>query len=353
MRKATANNCDKCGKPWRAVYDPSFVYNPGSASSSSRKVTNWEADPAFWEDSQWVQTPRSAARSPRHGQKGRPRSRRHQNAQKGSGQDHNYGKGGKTGQADFGMGVPTQEPDPPWLQQAIVPPAPLPPLPPPSTPRLDPSLQEFLSECQKNPEELPPNVQTAYHKIKVVAARQEGEVLLSAVTSMTDAKKELADAQKQRSVLHANWTKFLQASVAKWQEYATQFQTAETAAVTRIRNAQTQYTTACSVLNQSKVEAGVTQPSAETLDVDDPAMKDVSMVNSDKITASMKHLQDTLSTLQQSADELAEEAAHVNKRPRTANPSAPVEAGLPEQSQPPVQQYGQEALKPFGRPGQQ
>eukprot|EP00435_Cladocopium_sp_Y103_P039887 s605_g10.t1 len=354
MRKASANNCDKCGKPWRAVYDPDFVYNPGTASSSNRKVYDWATEDAYWEDAQWVRSPRAAARSPRHGNKGRPHSRRKQGVPHGSGKDPQHGKGGKKGISEVNMGIPHPEPDPPWLQQSLVPPAPLPPLPPPSTPRLDPSLQEFLSECQKNPEDLPPNVQTAYHKIKVVAAKQEGEVLLSAVTSMTDAKQELADAQKQRSVLHGNWTKFLQASVAKWQEYATQFQAAEASAVTRIRNAQNSYTTACTVLNQSKVDAGVSQPTADTLDADDPGMKDVSMVNSDKITASMKHLQDTLSTLQQSADELAEEASHASKRPRTDNSSGtPAEPGLSEQQQHSAQQFGQAALQPFGRPGQQ
>eukprot|EP00435_Cladocopium_sp_Y103_P037905 s1824_g10.t1 len=257
------------------------------------------------------------------------------------------GKGQDQGPTHYGVGVPRQEPDPLWLSHSL-PSAPPPPLPPPSTPRLDPSVQEFLSECQKNPDDLPPNLQEKYHKIKAVVAKQEGEVLISAVQSLTDAKKELADAQKQRSVLHSNWTKFLQTQVSKWQEYAEQFQTAEASAVSRIQVAQAAYTTACNVLNSKKVETGIAS-TAEVLDADDPSLRAISTTNSAKISESMEHLQVTLTTLQKSAEELAAEEQHTAKRPRTdLNEVAMPDGGS---SAPPSALPGRKAMEPFGHAG--
>eukprot|EP00435_Cladocopium_sp_Y103_P067591 s210_g30.t1 len=310
MRKATAISCDKCGQPWRQAYDPTFVYNPGTRAPSARRV-DWTDSAQSWEDQQWVKSPRRPNQSPRHALRQRSRRQR--------GQDHSgskgSGKGSDQGSMQYGVGAPRTEPDPPWLNQPISA-TPPPPLPPPSTPRMDPAVQEFLKECQKNPDDLPPSLQEKYHKINAAVVKQEEQVLLSAVQSMTNAKKELADAQKQRSLLHSNWTKFLQTQVSKWQEYAEQFQKAETAAVSRIQMAQTTYSAACSVLNSKKVEAGVA-PTTEVIDADDPSLQGVSTTNSKKISESMEHLQVTLDSLQKSAEELAAAEQHTAKRPRT------------------------------------
>eukprot|EP00435_Cladocopium_sp_Y103_P032152 s1179_g8.t1 len=184
--------------------------------------------------------------------------------------------------------------------------------------------------------------------VKAAAVKQEGQVLLSAVQSLTDAKNELADAQKQRSVLHGNWTKFLQAQIAKWQEYADQFQKAEASAVARIQAAQTTYSSACDILNNRKIETGVSQQAEEVLDADDPSLRDVSMTNSTKIGESIQSLQATLTTLQKSAEEIAEQEMHAPKRLRTAeNTNVAPDGSMPGAQLP----LGHKALQPFGGAG--
>eukprot|EP00435_Cladocopium_sp_Y103_P019203 s445_g4.t1 len=341
MRKASANNCDKCGQSWRKAHDPSFIYNPGNRAPSAHRAVEWQEDADYY---QWVQTPQTG-KSPRNGQP-RQRSKRHRG--RGQAGPKGQGRGDGYNHAEYGFGVPPPEPDPPWLRQPMQP-VPPPPAPAPETPRLDPAVQAFLADCSKNPDELPPHLQTSYHKIKAVAAKQEGQVLLSAVQTLTDAKKELADAQKQRSLLHSNWTKFLQTQVGKWKEYAEQFQNAEATAVSRIQNAQELYSSACSTLNQKKVETGVAPPATEVLDVDDPSLKAVSTTNSTKISESMLHLQETLTSLHQSAEELAADSQQALKRPRTEVN----EAGMPDVSTGGLpSQPGGRAMQPFSMPGQ-
>eukprot|EP00435_Cladocopium_sp_Y103_P028958 s2429_g7.t1 len=226
--------------------------------------------------------------------------------------------------------------------------------PPPSavSPPHDPQMAELIAMISKNPDNCPPEVQAAFHALQARNAQKESKILHSAVTHLTKAKQELADAQLHRSNLHSSWIKFLQDSVAKWQECGKQFRDQEEAAVARIKAAQTSYTAACDTLNCAKRKAGVAG-AEEVVDVEEMDLTGVSTVNSTKISESLAHLQTSLSELHQSAEELAAQESHATKRPR-------IEAAVPDQAMDGVPALPgansslpkSKALEPFGVPDQ-
>eukprot|EP00435_Cladocopium_sp_Y103_P062009 s84_g23.t1 len=249
--------------------------------------------------------------------------------------------------------LPPPQPDPPWTSTATAMPAmPVPPLPPGPHVQQDPQLAELIAMISKNPDNCPPEVQAAFHALQARNAQKESKLLHSAVTQMTKAKQELADAQLHRSNLHSSWIRFLQESIAKWQECGKQFRDQEDAAVSRIKAAQTSYTTACDALNCSKREAGVAG-AEEVVDVEEMDLSGVSTVNTTKISESLAHLQTSLSELHQSAEELAEQESHAAKRPRTE--AVPPDQSVEGSSALPGANSSlpkSKAMEPFGAPDQ-
>eukprot|EP00435_Cladocopium_sp_Y103_P037832 s2435_g10.t1 len=215
------------------------------------------------------------------------------------------------------IALPPPQADPPWNMSAPalhMMPAPLPP--PATSTQLDPQTAELIAMISTNPDSCPPEVQAAFHAFQAKYAQKESKILRSAVTHLTKAKRELADAQLHRSNLHSSWIKFLQESIAKWQDCGRQFREQEDAAVSRIRAAQALYTTAYETLNRTKAGAGVTN-TEEVVDAEvENDLKEVSTANSSKISESLAHLQSSLSELHQSAEELAAQELHAVKRPR-------------------------------------
>eukprot|EP00435_Cladocopium_sp_Y103_P015213 s3128_g3.t1 len=249
--------------------------------------------------------------------------------------------------------LPPPQPDPPWNMASVAMPM-MPTPPPPLGPSVqqDPQLAELIAMISKNPDNCPPEVQAAFHALQARNAQKESKLLHSAVTQMTKAKQELADAQLHRSNLHSSWIKFLQESIAKWQECGQQFREQEEAAVARIKTAQASYTAACDALNCSKREAGVAG-AEEVVDVEEIYLSGVSTVNSTKICESLANLQTTLSELHQSAEELAAQDSHTAKRPRLEPAETNTSPdGLPAFSGSNSQQAKSPAMEPFGVPGQ-
>eukprot|EP00435_Cladocopium_sp_Y103_P066007 s750_g28.t1 len=352
MRKAQATHCDRCGQAWEDVADRSFVYNAGQRAPSNQRGGYRETEQSQWRESQWVQPPRQPSRRRQQGrnqnhQHGQHRSNS-QRAVKGHGKGHGKGQGPRTDPPSHQIALPPPQQDPPWATSAPnVPMMPSPPPPPAGSYQMDPQTAELIAAVSKNPDSCGPEVQAAYHALKAKNAQQESKILHSAVTTLTRAKQELADAQLHRSNLHSSWIKFLQDSIAKWQDCGRQFQEQEEAAVNRIRAAQAKYTTACETLNRSKQETGIASPNEEVVDVEELDLKEVSTANSSKISDSLVNLQNSLQQLHKSAEELAEEE-HVAKRPRVeADAAMGVSPALSGGAS-----LGAKALEPFGRPDQ-
>eukprot|EP00435_Cladocopium_sp_Y103_P051905 s730_g16.t1 len=354
MRKATASHCDRCGRAWEDVADREFVYNQGQRAPSRQRGAYRNQDQERWGGgNQWVQPPRQPSRRRNQGrdqgaQQGQVRS----SSQRGTkGQGKGRGKGqGPRAEAAPAIALPPPQQDPPWASAVTnMPMMPTPPAPPTPVYQLDPQTAELIAAVSKNPDSCGPEVQAAYHALKAKSAQQESKILHSAVTTLTRAKQELADAQLHRSNLHSSWIRFLQDSIAKWQDSGQQFQEQEEAAVNRIKAAQAKYTTACETLNRSKQETGISSSATandEVVDLEEMDLKEVSTANSSKISDSLVNLQNSLQQLHQSAEELAAQE-HVAKRPRVEADAAmgdpPLSGGT---------SFGAKAMEPFGKPDQ-
>eukprot|EP00435_Cladocopium_sp_Y103_P009245 s1408_g2.t1 len=348
MRKASAGHCDRCGQSWAEASDPDFVYNSGQRTSSRHRNAYYDTGQSTRSNQQWVQQPRRPSRRRGHGNNAQQRQPS-QRGNKGQGRGQGKGPGHRT-DASQQITLPAPQQDPPWTMTApVMPMMPAPPPPPSVGSQPNPQTAELIAAISKNPDGCSPEVQAAFHALQARNAQKESKILHSAVTHLTKAKQELADAQLHRSNLHSSWIKFLQDSTAKWQECGQQFRDQEEAAVTRIKAAQTLYTTACDTLNRTKKEAGVTN-AEEVVDVEEMDLTGVSNVNSAKISDSLANLQTSLKELHQSAEELAAQESHTAKRPRTEQNTSP--DGLPSfaGSNPP--QAKSPAMEPFGMPGQ-
>eukprot|EP00435_Cladocopium_sp_Y103_P032292 s1431_g8.t1 len=340
----------RCGQSWKEASDPDFIYNPQQRQPSQHRNTYYDATTTTRGNQQWVQQPRRPSRRRNQGNNAQQRQPSQRSKGKGKGQARGQGPRVEANQA---IAMPAPQQDPPWTMSApAMPMMPAPPPPPVLSNAPDPQTAELIAAVSKNPDACSPEVQAAYHALQARNAQKESKILHSAVSHLTKAKQELADAQLHRSNMHSSWIKFLQDSVAKWQECGKQFRDQEEAAITRIKAAQSLYTSACDTLNRTKKEAGVTN-AEEVVDVEEMDLTGVSTVNSAKISESLANLQTTLTELHQSAEELAAQESHTAKRPRIEpteqNPSPD---GLPAFAGSNSQQAKSPAMEPFGMPGQ-
>eukprot|EP00435_Cladocopium_sp_Y103_P018406 s540_g4.t1 len=351
MRKASAGHCDRCGQSWTEAADPNFVYQ-GQRPSSRQTGGYRESDQDTWSARQWVKQPRRPSR--RRNQDAPTAQQRQPSRRAAKGNAKGQGKGASSKQDHARtITMPAPQQDPPWNMAA--PPMPMMPAPPPAptvSNALDPQTAELIAMISKNPDGRPPEVQAAFHALQAKNAQKESKILHSAVSNLTKAKQELADAQLHRSNLHSAWIKFLQDSIAKWQDCRGQFQEQEETAVSRIRAAQALYTSACDTLNRTKKEAGVAN-TEEVVDVEEMELTGVSTVNSTKISDSLASLQTSLNELHQSAEELAAQETHTAKRPRLDQADAEVAmGGSPTVPTTPSPVHPSKAMQPFPQPGQ-
>eukprot|EP00435_Cladocopium_sp_Y103_P024687 s1873_g6.t1 len=349
LRKATAGHCDRCGQSWQDASDPDYVYNSGQRQSSNHRNAYYNSG-QNQRNQQWVQQPRRPSR--RRNQGGNAHQRQpSQRGPKGQGRGQSKGQAPRT-DASQTIAMPAAQEEPPWTMSA--PSFPMMPAPPPPSAAMnqpDPQTAELIAAISKNPDGCSPEVQAAFHALQAKNAQKESKILHSAVSHLTKAKQELADAQLHRSNLHSSWIKFLQDSTAKWQECGKQFREQEEAAVSRIKAAQTLYSTSCDTLNRTKREAGVTS-TEEVVDVEDMDLTGISTVNSAKISESLAHLQTTLNELHQSAEELAAQDSHTAKRQRTEAAEGDAPMGGSPALVGSTPQSTSKAMEPFPKPGQ-
>eukprot|EP00435_Cladocopium_sp_Y103_P061120 s489_g22.t1 len=359
MRKASAQVCDRCGKSWKVVADPNFVYNPGSRGSyvqPPRQVHQHPQRSTTYRDqgisqnySGWQEysSSRSSSRRRRENaqsqQQYRKPSRRRQNVNTDHGTQHSQGKaqgkGKDTNPADFGPPVlPMGMSDTPWMNQASS--NALPPLPPPALSEAEEKLRAYDQLFKKHKDALTPEFQTDLQQItkedKIKETEVTTNVLHKQVTALGHARKELAAANSARTNLHVSWRAFLTDQVQKWKTYSSNFQSQEEAMSQRVTEAIAAVEAAKTDFVNSKKSLGDMSITEEVQTISDDDMDHKqSSASGAQISDSLAHLTSSLQQLQENADQAIIAEQQAAKRPRLEEMPAPTPSALPPEGAPP------------------
>eukprot|EP00435_Cladocopium_sp_Y103_P025407 s104_g6.t1 len=358
MRKASAHVCDRCGKSWKVVADPSFVYNPGSRGANvqpSRQVHQQPQRSTTYRDqdisqnySGWKEhgSSRSSSRRRRENvqsqQQYRKPSRRRQNVNTNQGTPHPQGKAQGKGKGilppDFGPPVlPMGSSDTPWMNQASS--NALPPLPPPALSEAEEKLRAYDQLFKKHKDALTPELQTDLQQItkedKIKETEVTTNVLHKQVTALGHARKELAAANSARTNLHVSWRAFLTDQVQKWKTYSSNFQKQEEAMSQRVTEAIAAVEAAKTDFVNSKKSLGdmsITEE-VQTISDDDMDQRQFS-VSGTQISDSLAHLTSSLQQMQDAEQAIIAEQ-QAAKRPRLEETTAPAPNAAPPDGAPP------------------
>ena len=210
-------------------------------------------------------------------------------------------------------------------------------------------LQNILGALRHSEETWTPEVQQAVQQVDQTNLQLNLGQVHASVHEIGRAKTEVAEAEAARLRLITSWRTFLQYSVSRWKEYASLFQSQETAiqnqiaaAKAQLIQAQRQFGRTSEVVRDGSIpisddEEGV--DNAESKQVKDEEMKSEA---THKITAGLSQVVNSLQQLSEQAE--AEERKA--KRLRSSGDIQPGEAPAPSSA--PAQLP---SMQPFGTPG--
>eukprot|EP00435_Cladocopium_sp_Y103_P036275 s2688_g9.t1 len=179
-------------------------------------------------------------------------------------------------------------------------------------------LNQLLGAMKKEGDSLSPNLQSMAHQMQKKDERENTKGVCDAAQKLGLMKEKLLDAEQARAQYLSQWKTFLQQSVTKWQEFASQFNATDSAHQTAIRNAHLEVRKAQKKFDQStkrdlaksgelKIEEISDEEEEPDMEVD--ALRGES---AHKIQDGMQVIVSSLVELSESADQLEQRV----KRPR-------------------------------------
>lgn len=375
MAKPSMPRCAWCGKTWQEVMD--YTFQPGYAQHQQPHVGSAGWSQAGQGNAQGRKpTPRRKSRRGKRDGGSHPQSGQQQGAQGAA--THYYPPGNWAPNPGNGPYVhPQMHPPPVAPQQNFAPPPP-PPLPQGPVPAPDqfwiqqmnqmpvlnaaptaamsstPSaaelhLQNILGALRHSEETWTPEVQQAVQKVDQTNLQLNLGQVHASVHEIGRAKTEVAEAEAARLRLITSWRTFLQYSVSRWKEYASLFQSQETAIQNQITAAKAQLVQAQRQFGRTSevVRDGSIQISDEEDGTDNSELK---QVKDEEMKSEAAHkiaagLSQVVDSLQQLSDQ-AEAEERKAKRLRSSGDTPPGEAPAPSST--PAQLP---SMQPFGTPG--
>eukprot|EP00438_Fugacium_kawagutii_P024003 Skav207431 [mRNA] locus=scaffold1798:143717:152019:+ [translate_table: standard] len=181
----------------------------------------------------------------------------------------------------------------------------------------DIALRSLLNIMKKE-EGLSSEAKEALQSLTIKKEQDDTRQMHSAVAKLGNARRHLAATIGTRHQLHGSWAKFLQASVAQWQEYTQTFAKQDAESLAQIQEAQKALAAAKECFAESRSSLGV--PHAIELDEEeeDAAKTD----QGSRITTEMEGVSETLNSLKSKADEIVAEDQQEAKRLKAGNGNA-------------------------------
>jgi hypothetical protein len=210
-------------------------------------------------------------------------------------------------------------------------------------------LQNILGALRHSEETWTPEVQQAVQKVDQTNLQLNLGQVHASVHEIGRAKTEVAEAEAARLRLITSWRTFLQYSVSRWKEYASLFQSQETAIQNQITAANAQLVQAQRQFGRTSevVRDGSIQISDEEDGTDNSELKQVKdeEMKSEAARKIAAGLSQVVDSLQQLSDQ-AEAEERKAKRLRSSGDTPPGEAPAPSST--PAQLP---SMQPFGTPG--
>eukprot|EP00435_Cladocopium_sp_Y103_P034863 s136_g9.t1 len=182
--------------------------------------------------------------------------------------------------------------------------------------------REFLELARTRQKELPADLR---HKVQNISKREGARATKNfhtAVKEQGHARTALEDALQARSNLITSWRQFIQEAVKTWQDYTALFQNQERELQERIQKAQENFAAAKVHVDESK-EAASKVAAIEIASEDEdelPVGQASASTASERISASLQNLTESLQQLQSQAANIEIEEEKTAKRPRTMSP---------------------------------
>lgn len=325
LNRKKDNFCPDCQASWKTG-TPEPVRHPDNAWANDPRYawteypnTPWNAQDAWSQPSSRrpSQSPR-AQRPPKPPKSGKGK-------QKGKGKGKGKAKdGGKTPpQTNAGPPGPLQidaSSPSPWLL-----PAPDPTAAPPwatsaataSGGETEKQLRQLITTLQKE-EGLSAQAQEALQQITIKTEQDDTRLMHSAVARLGNARKHLASAVGSRHQLHAAWAKFLQTSIAQWQQWTEDFGKQDKEALDKINLAKQSLAAAKEQFAGNRGNLGLKTEPVDLASSDD---EDGKSNKGAQLAVDMEGVAVTLQGLKSKADEMVAEDQQEAKRCKTATPA--------------------------------
>lgn len=210
-------------------------------------------------------------------------------------------------------------------------------------------LQNILGALRRSEETWTPEVQQAIQKVDHSNLQLNLGQVHASVHEIGRAKQEVDDAEAARLRLVTSWRTFLQHSVARWKEYASLFQTQETAIQNQIATAKTQLAQAQRQFGKTSevVGGGAVQISDDDEDGNSPEFKQVK--DEEMRSEATQKISAGLSQVVNSLQELSDQAEAEERKAKRLRSSGEIPAG--DASAPPAAPSSLPSMQPFGVPG--
>eukprot|EP00435_Cladocopium_sp_Y103_P042220 s1166_g11.t1 len=227
--------------------------------------------------------------------------------------------------------------------------------PPMTASPVDPIIKEIMAETKaqqklnkimkaaKKEDNLSPEFQALVHEEQKKDNKECGRHMHAAITALQKAKEDVLEIENSRLQLMSQWRLFLHQSVAKWQEYTSQFQSSETAFQQQLQIAHMNVKKAQKRFDVAKRRADATEDEVQNIsDEEGDEMEHVELAtdeNAQKIQEGLAQVVSSLTVLTESADQLENPAKRQRKEDDGQAPT-----GEPSTTTP-------RAMQPFGGAG--
>eukprot|EP00435_Cladocopium_sp_Y103_P038359 s3102_g10.t1 len=182
-------------------------------------------------------------------------------------------------------------------------------------------LSQLLGAMKKEEETLSPSLQSMAHQMQKKDERDTTKGVCDAAQKLGNMKEKLLDAEQARAKYLSQWKTFLQQSVTKWQEFASQFTASDSAHQAAIRAARSEVRKAQKKFDMSTKKAGQADGGESKIEEisDDEEEQEMEVEafkgeSAQKIQEGMQVIVSSLVELSESADQLEQRV----KRPRKA-----------------------------------
>eukprot|EP00435_Cladocopium_sp_Y103_P070076 s4_g34.t1 len=186
-------------------------------------------------------------------------------------------------------------------------------------------LNQLLGAMKKEGDSLSPNLQSMAHQMQKKDERENTKGVCDAAQKLGTMKEKLLDAEQARAQYLSQWKTFLQQSVTKWKEFASQFNATDSAHQAAIRQAHLEVRKAQKKFDQStkrdQAKSGDLKVEEISDEEEEPDMEVDALrgESAQKIQDGMQVIVSSLVELSESADQLEQRV----KRPRKAKEDEP------------------------------